>query len=125
MNTETPSPMMSPDDGAVLTQRGGVGGGGAAAMLPPAERAAAFMASPRNSLSRGMRPPGAVGGGVAGGGRWWQEFNAMDENMTEHLVNVQQQALQLAMVVQRIEDGQNSAAGQSGESSTAFMGRAS
>ena len=59
--------MLSPDDGAVLTQRGGVGGGGAAAMLPPAERAAAFMASPRNSLSRGMRPPGAVGGGVAGG----------------------------------------------------------
>ena len=56
--------MMSPDDGAVLTQRGGVGGG-AAALLPPAERAAAFMASPRNSLSRGMRPPGAVGGGWA------------------------------------------------------------
>ena len=44
-----------------------------------------------------------------------QEFNSMDENMTEHLVNVQQQALQLAMIVQRIEDGQNSAAGQSGE----------
>ena len=64
----------------------------------------------------------STGGGVAGGGRWWQEFNAMDENMTEHLVNVQQQALQLAMVVQRIEDGQNSAAGQSGESSTEFMG---
>ena len=40
----------------------------------------------------------------------------MDENMTEHLVNVQQQALQLAMIVQRIEDGQNSAAGQSGMS---------
>ena len=44
-----------------------------------------------------------------------QEFNSMDENMTEHLVNVQQQALQLAMIVQRIEDGQNSAAGQTGE----------
>ena len=42
----------------------------------------------------------------------------MDENMTEHLVNVQQQALQLAMVVQRIEDGQNSAASQSGECPT-------
>ena len=45
----------------------------------------------------------------------------MDENMTEHLVNVQQQALQLAMIVQRIEDGQNSAAGQSGESMNAAI----
>ena len=51
-----------------------------------------------------------------------QEFNSMDENMTEHLVNVQQQALQLAMIVQRIEDGQNSAAGQSGELGHSIFG---
>ena len=82
MNTETPSPMISPDDGAVLTQRGG-GGGGSAVMLPPAERAAAFMASPRNSLSRGMRPPPGTGmaGSVGGGGRWWQV-----RTNTEHAV---------------------------------------
>ena len=69
VNTETPSPMISPEDGAALNQRGG-----GAVMLPPAERAAAFMSSPRGSLSRGMRPPGVgVGGvGVGGGGRWWQ-----------------------------------------------------
>ena len=47
----------------------------------------------------------------------------MDENMTEHLVNVQQQALQLAMIVQRIEDGQNSAAGQSGELGHSIFGQ--
>ena len=65
VNTTTPSPMMSPEDGTVLTQRATD-----KRPLAPAERSAAFIASPRNSLSRGMWPPGAGGGG--GGGRWWQ-----------------------------------------------------
>ncbi len=96
MNTANPSPMMSPED---IQQAG--------SMLPPSERAAAFMASPRNSLSRGMRPP-------PGGGRWQQEFNSMDDNMTAQLLSVQNQALQLAMLVQRIEDEQNASLGHTG-----------
>jgi hypothetical protein len=41
----------------------------------------------------------------------YQEFNSMDENMTGQLVQVQQQALNLAMLVQKIEDEQNAAMG--------------
>ena len=40
-----------------------------------------------------------------------QEFTALDENMTDQLLNIQKQALALAMLAQRAEDEQNAAMG--------------
>ena len=55
----------------------------------------------RGSLPRGARPPTAPPRS-----QWVQEFNAMDENMTGQLLSIQQQALQLALLAQKIEDEQ-------------------
>lgn len=67
--------------------------------------------SARNSLPRGRGGPGAVHGRPG----WITEFNNLDENMTSQLLSIQQQALQMAMVAQKIEDEQNAVLGHTGK----------
>ena len=65
--------------------------------------------SPRNSLPRNLRgvPPGM--GGTSS--KMLQELNALDESMTSKLLNIQQQAVALAMLAHKVEDEQNSSTG--------------
>ena len=56
------------------------------------------------SLPRGLNAAGPRSGPFI-------EFSNLDENLTAQLLNVQQQALSLALLVQRVEDEQNAALG--------------
>ncbi len=71
--------------------------------------------SPRGSLQRGLR---AGPGSGAAGSLWAQEFSALDDHMTTQLLNIQQQAVALALLAQRAEDEQNAALGVTGGEGT-------
>ena len=61
---------------------------------------------PRNSLNRGVAPPGHSGIKpiTASKSVALQEFTSMDERMTIQLLSVQQQAVNLGLLAQKMEE---------------------
>lgn len=77
----------------------------------PVKMAKAFRLSPRNSLSRGGRigmTSGSVNRSLV------QDFSNLDDKMTQQLLAIQQQAVAVGLLAQKLEDEQNNCLSQQG-----------